>query len=75
MISAANDRLNMPRGVIVSSMSPGTFSDGIDGMPLKPPSGAWPIFHSGPAVEFTRLNRISVTVSVITPMYTSDSRP
>ena len=23
------------------------------GMPLKPPSGALPIFHSGPAVELT----------------------
>ena len=42
---------------------------------LNPPSGALPILHSGPAVELITLKKISVTVSVITPMYTSDKRP
>ena len=36
-------------------------------MPLKPPSRADPMWNSGPAVELTELNRISVTVSVMTP--------
>ena len=44
------------------------FRPGIDGMPLKPPSAASPMRYSSPAVEFTTLNRISVTVRVMTPM-------
>ena len=49
----------------------GTLSVGIDGIPLKPPSGAEPMRYWSPAVELTRLNRISETVSVMTPRYTS----
>ena len=37
------------------------------GMPLKPPSRAEPMWNSGPAVELIELNRMSVTVSVMTP--------
>ena len=36
-------------------------------MPLKPPSRAVPMWNSGPAVELIELNRIRVTVSVMTP--------
>ena len=35
-------------------------------MPLKPPSGAVPIVHWSPAVLLAKLNRIRVTVSVMT---------
>jgi hypothetical protein len=54
---------------------PGTLSTANPGMPLKPPSRASPMAYWSPAVAFMNLNRISVTTSVITPMYTSLMRP
>ena len=47
--------------------SNGTLKVGTAGMPLKPPSSALPILYASPEVELTELNRISVTVSVMTP--------
>ncbi len=54
---------------------PGTFRTGNPGMPLNPPSRAAPMAYWSPAVALMNLNRISVTTSVITPMYTSLMRP
>ncbi len=57
----------MPSRSMTAVLSPGQLSGGMPGMPLNPPRRAVPIWNSGPAVELTELNRINVTVSVITP--------
>ena len=57
----------MPSRSICQSLKKGTFSEGMPGMPLKPPSFAEPMWNSGPAVELIELKRIRVTVSVMTP--------
>ncbi len=51
-----------------SSGWPGRLSAGIAGMPLKPPSSAEPIRYWLPEVALTSWNRITETVSVMTPI-------
>ena len=67
MISRPTERLKMFSGASWSPGRPGQLRMGVAGMPLKPPSGASPMFHCSPAVWLMKRKKISETVSVITP--------
>ena len=57
----------MSSGASWSPGRAGQFRIGVAGMPLKPPSGASPMFHCSPAVWLMKRKKISETVSVMTP--------